>query len=60
MADMLTDDQKQKLREAQRALADAIPVIQKLEACGENCQELKSQVEYWIDKVQAYRNNFGG
>lgn len=48
-----------KLRQAQRMLSEILPSVDKLEACGSNCGELRDEIMSQQSKIEALLKHFG-
>lgn len=56
---ILTTEEKNALKEAQRILGRAVDLIARKMRCGENCDHYRQQVEELQAKLEAYITHFG-
>lgn len=47
------------LNEAERRLTDLLPVIDKWEACDEDCSEIRQIVAALLERISKYKTQFG-
>ena len=56
---VLDDSTRRSVNGALQGLNQAIHLVSKKEACGDDCQKQKEQITGLVDKLQKYMDNFG-
>ena len=54
----LTKQQQQQIDAALRQLHDALPAIDAMERCGEDCQQQRQEAKLLLDRLTAYKREF--
>ena len=55
----LTNEQYAKILEAERAIHDVLPDLDKLEECGVECQAYRDGLRQKQEQIEAIKRNFG-
>jgi hypothetical protein len=55
----LTEEQERRINAALRELHDLLPEIDRLKACGVECQEHSDMVAFLNQRLNAFKMNFG-
>lgn len=53
-----TDDDGKTVEEGLKLVSDLIPFIQKMESCGNDCDEMKERLETYRTRLEAYKREF--
>lgn len=55
-APLVSEEQIRDIDNALRALSDSVPVVQTLEACGQDCSHYRAIMQYYDQQLRTVRN----